>query len=1328
MGRLLGRRFGAVLLLIGAAITVIWVVGLLRHKGLDWAVKFSAIAVVVFAITGPMVGPVGRVVSWLRKPQPPTPEEIISARNNLQAALSGAWSEKGSEVYEYLPMPVTFTRWIEAVGSQGPHGAVPSDAPAARQSQAGAFDSVADAFSHEPRYRRVVLGEAGAGKTVLVTELQRKLVEVPKPGDPVPVIVPAAPWRPDRQSLLDWLGERLAADYGWLPVAHARALVARGMVLPILDGLDEMPISLRPVAIARINKHHMYRPLVVTSREEEYRTAASQNRSGVKGSVAVAVQPLLSADTRRYLDPTGSGGWAQVLDDMDARGGELARVLANPLMLWLARVEYEGKSPDNLTLFGSGKSIELYLLDEFVPAVYADNSGQPIAGQFHCTAQQAKRWLGHLGAPVLAWWQINAVAGEWRRLGIGLRAAVLCTLAVILGIRVLEKHGNWRHGAYSGPVNLGSLLLYGPVGRLIQPTIHTLGMNVKGPARRDLATISHVIGAFAHQILIILAVALFVIVVARRRSLGPRLAPIRLQFRAMGVLGALILCCVLFVMAALAALLLLYLTHWPVSAAEFFSSRSTWIALLAVSLLGLITIPGSFTTRSDTSGNLSPDESLRLDRRADLAVTVSRRSAVAVAVWLFCGAQITFAYVVYAITATVVAVAMGGQNSFASRSYTDARIWLAVQGRAPWRTMDFLADANRRGVLRQVGAAYQFRHTRLLDQVRDWRRDPTRLDKLKSLLDELTNMIRERFEWPRADTSHKVGKDVTYHWWSAYAGQDAVLPEFAEDLDDLVGKKRWSDEQARAAALRDLLDDYQTLAENDPATFKPGLARALRLSASAFPWDEALRVSTKAVDYYRELAQTDPAAFLPGLAEATSDLAVRLRSLDRLGEALCLTRNIVDTTGRLAKADPATFLPVLAYSLSDLSRSLRQSQAEKSVSIQREAAAIYRELTDADPARFARRLSSSLIIWASMFKTLRRERDELTAIRYAFDAYRKRAERIAEIRRQIAESELAILWQYCQKPKTGKKLLGRTRSEQHKKILAAARRAAAACGKLAESQPTEFLPDLAEAANGLAAELKPTGMRRAARILVQEADRIRGQYRQSLDAPPGQAEEPPLDAMNRLALRLWKLGEQQEALAVGQMSRDLAPASRAGAATVGPKRASPARLFCRIREGKEVRSWRKNERFWRNSIQTRNLKQKAVNDSDARRDLVFSQREIAVALEHQSDVLDTLAFRRKVAGRTADAAAAMQQANDTHQKADGIYREISTESSPADTSDLPKSSGALAFRLKESALGRSDHSLPDQRVTPPVAGTLPQPIPEADSTQSGDPPEEAATS
>jgi hypothetical protein len=42
------------------------------------------------------------------------------------------------------------------------------------------------------------------------------------------------------------------------------------------------------------------------------------------------------------------------------------------------------------------------------------------------------------------------------------------------------------------------------------------------------------------------------------------------------------------------------------------------------------------------------------------------------------------------------------------------RCWQAVRRHLPWRLMSFLADAHqKRGVLRQAGAVYQFRHVDL---------------------------------------------------------------------------------------------------------------------------------------------------------------------------------------------------------------------------------------------------------------------------------------------------------------------------------------------------------------------------------------------------------------------------------------------------------------------------------------------------------------------------------------------------------------------------------------------------------------------------------------
>lgn len=46
-----------------------------------------------------------------------------------------------------------------------------------------------------------------------------------------------------------------------------------------------------------------------------------------------------------------------------------------------------------------------------------------------------------------------------------------------------------------------------------------------------------------------------------------------------------------------------------------------------------------------------------------------------------------------------------------------ARAWLAATGQLPWRLMAFLDEAHQRGVLRQSGAGFEFRHLRLQAQL-----------------------------------------------------------------------------------------------------------------------------------------------------------------------------------------------------------------------------------------------------------------------------------------------------------------------------------------------------------------------------------------------------------------------------------------------------------------------------------------------------------------------------------------------------------------------------------------------------------------------------------
>ena len=115
-----------------------------------------------------------------------------------------------------------------------------------------------------PSRRILLLGGAGAGKSILMVRLTLSLLRGRRPGDPVPVLVPLSSWNPKEQELRSWLRDRLSIDYPTLVESgsggtHADSgfdalLDTRKMIL-LLDGLDEIqPAALRSAAVERINQ------------------------------------------------------------------------------------------------------------------------------------------------------------------------------------------------------------------------------------------------------------------------------------------------------------------------------------------------------------------------------------------------------------------------------------------------------------------------------------------------------------------------------------------------------------------------------------------------------------------------------------------------------------------------------------------------------------------------------------------------------------------------------------------------------------------------------------------------------------------------------------------------------------------------------------------------------------------------------------------------------------------------------------------------------------------------------------------------------------------
>jgi len=75
--------------------------------------------------------------------------------------------------------------------------------------QAGQDGELVEVLARVPTGRLVVLGEAGAGKTMLMVRLVLDLLARRAAGGPVPFLTSIASWDPGEEDLRDWLGDQL---------------------------------------------------------------------------------------------------------------------------------------------------------------------------------------------------------------------------------------------------------------------------------------------------------------------------------------------------------------------------------------------------------------------------------------------------------------------------------------------------------------------------------------------------------------------------------------------------------------------------------------------------------------------------------------------------------------------------------------------------------------------------------------------------------------------------------------------------------------------------------------------------------------------------------------------------------------------------------------------------------------------------------------------------------------------------------------------------------------------------------------------------------------
>jgi hypothetical protein len=531
----------------------------------------------------------------------------------------------------------------------------------------------------------VVLGRAGAGKTILAIRFTIDYINLRAGKDPVPVIFSLASWDPTSTSLRDWLTTRLIEEYPGLtaseksPSSLAADLIRANKILPILDGFDEIAVELQPAAIQALNLTKT--PLLMTSRVNEYATACKQT-TVLRAAVAVELADLKFRDLRNYLPRTTmhkiSTGrrsvsiWAPFLQALNASpptpaAANLAQVLVTPLMIALARSIYSENPHRNpaelldIQSFPSSASIEKHLFASFIPAVYQQLPFDALTNDKHTlykswNADKVDKWLRwlaqHLDAMKtqdIAWWRLGDSLPRRRRVFMG---------GTETGIAALPVFG-LAFGLDIGLVFgcLGGLLVAAALLSSSGPKPSHFRPRISGSARR------------------------FVQGIVGGGSNGTFLGGI--------VIG-----------------LMVGLVGWIIAGISGGLSSGIGIMLLSGFYV-------AFNSPIDIASAVTPGRLLKDDRN------YATIQAAAVAVLALLGYVIVVDHAKWlGVTALARGIIFALGTGFGSQLGSTAwgrwhilvRFWLPLTGQLPWRIMRFLDDAHMRGVLRQDGPVYQFRH------------------------------------------------------------------------------------------------------------------------------------------------------------------------------------------------------------------------------------------------------------------------------------------------------------------------------------------------------------------------------------------------------------------------------------------------------------------------------------------------------------------------------------------------------------------------------------------------------------------------------------------